>query len=134
MLGYLNQIYLPAFSFSGISPSELIRRVVFNWYNTEIMPDSGEDTSKSRHKCFANGYIGDFDTDENGKERKITRYTDKSLTAMDILQTRLVDYFGGDLHVKMAAAPEDPQSRFFTSHAMTNSHSLASVSRPAVEI
>ena len=106
VLGYLNQVYLPAFSFSGISPSELIRRVVFNWYNTEITPDSGEDTSKSRHKCFANGYIGDFDTDENGKERKITRYTDKSLTAMDILQTRLVDYFGGDLHVKMAAAPE----------------------------
>lgn len=126
VLSYLNLVHIPPFRFESVRPSTLFYDVVFRKYMSEIKPDSGESgkliNSRYRHRNFAGGSYNGFDVSETRyetkledgethwytktEERKITRYSKKTLSAMDVLQTRLVDYFGGNLYVGMNSDPE----------------------------
>lgn len=107
VLGYLNQVYLPSFLYTNVKPSVLIDDVVFRKYNTEVQTAGTAETTaaaaqRSKHRMFARGSIDGFDKSNS----RIVRYTEKTLSAMEILQTRLVSYFGGNLYVDMVSDPE----------------------------
>lgn len=126
VLSYLNNTYIPAFDISNVLPSEFLYSVL-QWHKRPIVCSyQGEETELflaiKEHTTFGFGNCTDFDTayqhkyaftDDIGNEHytivssenKIRRYTDKALSAMDVIQTRLVDYFGGNLYVTMNTNP-----------------------------
>lgn len=98
VMGYLNQVYLPAFRSVSVPIGTFYSQVVLQ-YNREMRDISGTIRSRAqkRHRTFHITYSTAWDTEHPDG---ITRDTAKSLTAMDVLQTRLVDYFGGELSVQ----------------------------------
>lgn len=128
VLSYLNNIYIPAFSFTDILPSEFIGSIL-QYHKKPIVASYQEEKTDlfsafRVHNTFGIGNCTDFDTESKQvhsytdaagnehftiiqAENKIKRYTQKALTAMEALQTRLVDYFGGNLYITMNTAPNN---------------------------
>lgn len=93
VLGYLSDIYLEPFHFN-IYPSEMFKWFV-NIYRDKIrsLIDSQDFNPVCLHRTFQP------DTTGFNENKSCIRYTGKHLTAMEAIQTKLIDYFGGWLEV-----------------------------------
>ncbi|MDE5885658.1 MAG: hypothetical protein K2H29_11375 [Oscillospiraceae bacterium] len=93
VLGYLSDIYLEPFHFKTY-PSEMCKWFV-NIYRDKIrsLIHSDDINPICMHRTFQYG------SDVFNDQKEYLRYTGKHLTAMEAIQTKLIDYFGGWLEV-----------------------------------
>ncbi len=111
VLGWLSDVVAPTFRWTSSNAyvSERFEYVLNTLYSygTAMSINSatlGDETllSSYQYRLFSSVKCSIDEADES-----ITRYTDKNLTILEILQTRFLDYFGGYLKVGLA---EDQES------------------------
>lgn len=104
---FLSDVYVPPFYLENKLPSAFFGHFI-DLYNQEsaAVSDNALEQAIARHRMIKAYDINGFDKDTQGTARLLKRYTEKALPVMEILQTRLIDYFGGHLWVSMASASD----------------------------
>lgn len=106
VLGYLSDIYLEPFHFTYNANSTIPNMCLWlvNYYRDKVRALAGIDSENLSclHRSFQCGAVGFQDNTQ------YIRYTGKHLTAMQAIQTKLIDYFGGWLEVTESIEFADP--------------------------